>query len=204
MGKKTKAPEYVEATYDTGDLFGTSTNTKKGTTYSPAGWMSETMGTVGNNINSTLSNMLSNDFANDANFQAYQDQFNKIAEENYDASVLSNLANRGLMRSTGLQTATNNFNEALLDNTTNLFDDYYNRQSNNLANMLNTSNTLFDYMTGINNGAKTDANTVNSFNLGQYKLNNSGGGLDIGNMVGGIGSLGLAGFNLYNKLKGGE
>lgn len=56
MGKK-KAPEYATTNYDTGGLFGSSTTSKSGTTYNPASWMSDTMGTVGNNVNSTLNNM---------------------------------------------------------------------------------------------------------------------------------------------------
>ena len=88
MGKS-KAPNYAKTTYDTGNLFGSSTTDKKGTTFNPAGWMSDTMDTVGGNVNSTLYNMLSNDYSNDANFQAYQNQKNKSAEQNLDASDIT-------------------------------------------------------------------------------------------------------------------
>jgi hypothetical protein len=72
MGSKKKsAPEYPSTKADTG-LWGTSTNTKKGTTYNAPEWMSGTMGTITSGINPTLNNMLSNDYSNDANFQAYQ------------------------------------------------------------------------------------------------------------------------------------
>ena len=55
MGKsKSSAPEYQTTTYDTGNLFGSSTTNKSGTTYKPSGWISDTMGTVSTNINPTL------------------------------------------------------------------------------------------------------------------------------------------------------
>ena len=201
--KKSTAPEYKETTYDTGGLFGSSTNNASGTTYKPADWMSNTMGTVTNNLNPTLSNMLSNDYANDPNFQAYQNQLNKTMEQNYDASVLSNLANRGLMKSSGLQAATNSFNNTLADNTMDLYDNYYNRQSNNLSNLLNTSNTIFDYMTGINSGSLNNANAVNNYNLAKYKIDNSGSSSNIGSIIGGLGNIAGAGASAYKTYKGG-
>lgn len=170
MGKKKSkvkynAPEYASTSYDTGGLFGSSTTDKSGTSYTPSSWMTNTMNTTGNSINTTLQNMLSNDYSNDANFQAYQNQLNKTAKQNYDTSVLSSLADRGLMRSSGLQAATNSFADTLADNTTDLYDSYYNRQANNLSNLLNTSNALYNYMTGVNSGSQATTNALNNFNL---------------------------------------
>ena len=167
MGKKS-APEYATTTYDTGGLFGSSTTGKKGTTYNPESWMTTAGNTAGTGINTSLNNMLSNDFANDANFQAYQNELNRVASQNYDTSVLSNLANRGLMRSTGLQSATDAFNRALIDNTTDLMDNYYNRQANNLSNALNTQNALYQYLTGINQGSQTNSQNISKYNLDKW------------------------------------
>lgn len=173
MGKSKKAPEYAETKYDTGGLFGSATSNKSGTTYNPSSWMSNTMNTVGGNINSTLNNMLSGDYANDANFQVYQDQLNRSAAQNYDASVLSQLADRGLMRSSGLQSATNAFADTLANNTADLYDSYYNRQTNNLSNMLNTSNAIYNYLTGINSAALNNTGSVNSYELNRAGLNDN-------------------------------
>ena len=169
MGKKSKAPEYQGATYSTGGLFGSSTTDKKGTTFNPVGWMSTTMGTVGSNINPTLQSMINNDFTKDPNFQAYQNQFNRQMAQNYDNDVLSPLANRGLMRSSGLQASTNAFNDTLADKQLALYDNYYNRQANNLANLLNTSNTLYNYLTGINAGSQGQAQAYNNYNLSKWQ-----------------------------------
>jgi len=171
MGKSSKAPEYASTKVNSG-YWGTSTNNKNGTTYKTNGnssWIGNTMDTVGNNLNSTLNNMLSNDYSNDANFQAYQNQLNKTAQQNYDTSVLGNLSNRGLMRSTSLQKLNNDFSNELIDNTTDLYDNYYNRQANNLSNLLNTSNNLYNYMTGVSNLSNSANNNVNSYNQWKYQ-----------------------------------
>lgn len=168
MGKKS-APEYAKTTYNTGGLFGTSTTDKKGTTFNPESWMTDAGATAGTGINTSLSSMLSNDFANDANFQAYQNELNRVASQNYDTSVLSNLANRGLMRSTGLQSATDAFNRALIDNTTDVMDNYYNRQANNLSNALNTQNALYQYLTGVNQGSQANSQNISKYNMDKWQ-----------------------------------
>lgn len=173
MGKSKKAPDYATASYDTGGLFGSSTTNKKSTTYNAPDWMTNTMGTVGNNVNNTLQNMLSGDFSNDANYQAYQNNLNRQMSQAYDANVLGQLANRGLMRSSGLQSATNAFADTLANNQMNLYDNYYNRQAQNLANLLNTSNTLYNYITGVNTGSQNLANNVSNYNLAQAQANNN-------------------------------
>lgn len=171
MGKKKKVA-YASTTFNSGD-WGSSTNNSKGTTYSPDGWMSTTMGTVQSNLNPTLQSLLSKDYTKDKNFQAYQNNFNRQAQQVYDASVLGQLANRGLMRSSGLQAATNAFNDTLANNEMNLYDQYYNRQVNNLGQLLNTSNQLYNYMAGITGKNQVDTNNVNNFNLANT-TNNSG------------------------------
>lgn len=172
MGKK-KTPSYATASYNTGGLFGDSTTNGKSTTYNAPNWISNTMGTVGNNVNTTLQNMISGDFANDPNYQAYQNNLNRQMQQSYDANVLGQLANRGLMRSSGLQAATNAFADTLANNQMNLYDNYYNRQANNLSNLLNTSNTLYNYITGVNTGSQNLANNVSNYNLQKAQLDNN-------------------------------
>lgn len=173
MGKSKKAPDYATASYDTGGLFGSSTSSKTGTTFKPTGWMSDTMGTIGGNLNNTLSSMVNNDFTTDPNFQRYQDKFNQQMNQNFDTNVLGQLANRGLMRSSGLQAATNAFNDTLANNQLALYDNYYNRLANNLSNMLNTSNTLYNYITGVNTGSQNNANNVSNYNLNKTQIDNA-------------------------------
>lgn len=173
MGKSKKAPEYATASYDTGGLFGSSTTSKNGTTFNPTGWQTSTANTAGQGISTSLSNMLSNDYANDPNFKAYQNQLNRSMAQSYDTSVLGQLANRGLMRSSGLQSATNAFNDTLANKVTDLYDNYYNRQANNLANSINAANAIYNYITGINTGSQNNANNVSNYNLNRVAANNA-------------------------------
>lgn len=193
MGSKSKAPEYQAASYDSG-LWGSSTTDKSGTRYNPTGWMNNTMQTVGTNLNPTIQSMVNNNFMKDPNFIRYQKQFTKNMNDLYDTSVLSNLANRGLMRSSGLQGATNAFNDTLAKNQLNLYDNYYSRLNNNLSNLLNTSNTLYNYMTGVNQGSQQQAGNLNQYNLNKAQIDNAGSGNLFGTIANGIGSVaGLAG-----------
>lgn len=173
MGKSKKTPDYATASYDTGGLFGSSTTSKNGTTFNPTGWQTSTANTAGQGISTSLSNMLSNDYANDPNFKAYQNQLNKSMAQSYDTSVLGQLANRGLMRSSGLQSATNAFNDTLANKVTDLYDNYYNRQANNLANSINAANAIYNYITGINTGSQNNANNVSDYNLNRVAANNA-------------------------------
>ena len=106
MGKSSSAPKYATTTYDTGGLFGSSTSGASGTSYKPTDSISNVGTNAWSGLNNALQGINSTDYSNDANFQAYQNQLNKTAQQAYDANVLSPLANRGLMRSSGLQAAT--------------------------------------------------------------------------------------------------
>ncbi len=151
--------------------------------------MSDTMGTIGNNLNSTLSGILSNDFTKDPNFQAYQDQLNSSSIETFDNSVLSPLADRGLMRSSGLQKAVNSFDDTLAGNTLNLYDNYYNRKQDDLSTLLNTSNTLYNYMTGLTNGALKSSDAVNQHNMNAYKAEQAANSALFNTLANSVGSL---------------
>ena len=181
-GKK-KTPEYASTSFDSG-LWGSSNMDKSGMTYTPTGWMGDTMGTVANNYNKTLQSMINNDFTKDANFQAYQNRLNNQLTDYYNNSILNDLARRGLMRSSAMQAANTDFANTLMDRQLDLYDNYYNRLNNNLAAMQGSSNTLYNYMTGITNANQNVANAVNNYQLKKDAIDNAQGG---GNpLMGGI------------------
>lgn len=199
MKGKEQTPGYTPTKADTG-IWGSSTHSSKGTTYNAPNWMTNTMGTITSGLQPTVQNMLSNDYSNDANFQAYQNQLYNTMGNQYE-QMLGNMADRGLMRSSGMQAMNNSYAKALQDNVTSLYDNYYNRQSNTLANLLNTSNALFDYMTGVNNLSRGDAQAINNYNLQKYNAGNTSSG--IGSLIGGLGNIANAGASIYSTYKGG-
>ena len=172
MGKSKKAPGYATATYDTGGLFGSSTASKKGVTSNPTDMMTSTGNTAWSGVQDSLQGINSNDYSQDTNFQVYQDNFNRGMQQAYDTNVLANLNDRGLMRSSGLQSATNSFNNTMQQGLSDLYDSYYNRQSNNLSNNMNVLSQLYNFITGVNTGAQNQANSVSNYNLQQTQLNN--------------------------------
>ena len=188
MGSKSKAPEYSTTTADTG-LWGSSTTGKSGTTYTAPDWMNSTMGSITSNLQPTINNMLSNDYSNDANFQTYQNQLYNTMGQQYD-QMMGNLADRGLMRSTGLQALNNNYAQALQDNTANLYDSYYNRQANNLSNLLNTSNTLYNYMTGATGLSQANSNAVSNHEMEAYKAQQAADAAKFAAIAGAVGQIG--------------
>lgn len=165
MGKS--APKYATTTFDSG-LWGSSTAGESGVNYKPQEWMSNSMNTIGTGVNTALNNMFSNNYENDANFQAYKNNLYNTMGQQYD-QMLGNLADRGLMRSSGLQALNNNYAKALQDNVTSLYDNYYNRQVNNLQNAMDTSNSLFGYMTGITGANQAHSNAVSNHEMEAYK-----------------------------------
>ena len=188
MGSKS-APKYATTTYDTGGLFGSSTNSESGTKFTPTSWEQNTMGIVGENLPTTLSNMLSNDYSNDPNFQKYQSNLNRQMTQAYDTNVLSQLANRGLMRSSGLQGATNAFADTLANNEVNLFDNYYNRQANNLSALQNTASNIYNYITGINSGALNTSNAVNQHNMAAWQAEQAANAQLFGSLANAAGTI---------------
>ena len=203
MGKS-KAPKYQTTTTTTNGLFGEATNSATGSTFKAEDWQTNMGGLGSNLINQSLTGLSSNDYSQDPNFQVYQDNFNRGMQQAYDTNVLGDLTNRGLMRSSGLQASTNSFNNTMQEGLANLYDNYYNRQSNNLANLLNTSNTLYDYITGITSGGRQDASAVNNYNLAKYRLENADNGSSgIGSILGGLGTLAGGAAKLYTAKQGG-
>ena len=195
MGKS-KAPEYATTTVDTGGLFGSSTSSKTGTTYAPTQNITNAGNTAWQGFNTSLQGLMSNDYSSDPNFQAYQNQLNKTAAQNYDTSVLSQLANRGLMKSSGLQAATNAFADTLADQTTDLYDSYYNRLNNNLSSYQNALNTLYSMVTGLNSAAMSNSQGVSNYNMEGYKADQAANAAlyqALGSAVGGIGGGALGG-----------
>lgn len=168
MGSKS-APEYAKTSFNTGGIFGSSTTDKSGTKFNS----NANMTNIGNNAlsgwNDALTAIGSNDYLNDPNFQVYQDDFNRNAQKSFETNVLNPIQSQGLMRSSGLQAATNAYNNTLTDNLADLYDSYYNRQVNNLGQYQNSANTLYNMIMGINQGSMTNSKNVSDYNMDAWK-----------------------------------
>ena len=191
MGKS-KAPKYATTTTSTGGLFGEATNSAKGSTFKGEDWQTEMGGLGSNLINQSLTGLSSNDYSQDPNFQVYQDNFNRGMQQAYDTNVLGNLTDRGLMRSSGLQAATNSFNNTMQQGLADLYDSYYNRQQNNLNSALNAQNNLYSWITGLNQDAAKNSQAVSNYNLQAYQAEQAAKQAMFNSIMQGVGQIGGA------------
>ena len=189
MGKS-KAPKYATTTTSTGGLFGEATNSAKGSTFKGEDWQTNMGGLGSNLINQSLTGLSSNDYSQDPNFQVYQDNFNRGMQQAYDTNVLGNLTDRGLMRSSALQAATNSFNNTMQQGLADLYDSYYNRQQNNLNSALNAQNNLYSWITGLNQDAAKNSQNVSNYNMQAYQAEQAAKSAMLGNIMNAVGTIG--------------
>ena len=201
MGKS-KAPEYAKTTTSTGGLFGEATNSKKGSTFTAEDWQTNMGGLGSNLINQSLTGLSSNDYSQDPNFQVYQDNFNRGMQQAYDTNVLGNLTDRGLMRSSGLQAATNSFNNTMQQGLADLYDSYYNRQQNNLNSALNAQNNLYSWITGLNQDAAKNSKNVSDYNMQAYQTEQAAKQAMFNSIMQGVGAIGGAAMGNGGALTG--
>ena len=201
MGKS-KAPKYATTTTNTGGLFGEATNSKKGSTFTGEDWQTDMGGLGSNLINQSLTGLSSNDYSQDPNFQVYQDNFNRGMQQAYDTNVLGNLTDRGLMRSSGLQAATNSFNNTMQQGLADLYDSYYNRQQNNLNSALNAQNNLYSWITGLNQDAAKNSQNVSNYNMQAWQAEQAQKQAMFNSIMQGVGAIGGAALGNGGALTG--
>ena len=189
MGSKS-APEYQKTTTNTGGLFGSSTSGKTGSDFKAEDWQTNMGGLGSNLINQSLTGLSSNDYSQDPNFQVYQDNFNRGMQQAYDTNVLGNLTDRGLMRSSGLQAATNSFNNTMQQGLADLYDSYYNRQQNNLNSALNAQNNLYSWITGLNQDAAKNSQAVSDYNMKAWQAEQAQKQAMFNSIMQGVGAIG--------------
>jgi DNA-directed RNA polymerase sigma subunit (sigma70/sigma32) len=201
MGSKS-APKYATTTTKTGGLFGESTNSKNGSSFTAEDWQTNMGGLGSNLINQSLTGLSSNDYSQDPNFQVYQDNFNRGMQQAYDTNVLANLNDRGLMRSSGLQSATNSFNNTMQQGLADLYDSYYNRQQNNLNSALNAQNNLYSWITGLNKDAATNSKNVSDYNMQAYQTEQAAKQAMFNSLMQSVGAIGGAALGNGGSLTG--
>lgn len=172
MGKSSKAPEYATTTNNTG-LYGSSTTSKNGTTFKPTGFQSNLVNSVEQQFPNVIKEYLNPSYSSPL-YQAQQEQRNYNNAQSYDANVLGSLANRGLMRSSGLQAQTNAFAENLARQEAQAMSDYKTQQANNLSQLMGLYEIPYNMMLGSNNASQNLSNAVSNNNLLRYNAGSNG------------------------------
>lgn len=204
MGKGGGAGSYPTTTSQS-TLWGSSTTNASGTTFNPTKWQSDTMNITGQALAPTLQEYLNPSY-NSSEYKKTKEKFDKQASESYDNNVLSKLANRGLMRSSGLQASTNAFNDTLADQEADLMNSYKQSKLTDLSTLLGLSTDLYNYSQGENKLSSSLANSVANYNLQNQALQNQSNANTMGLISNGVGmasniGLGLAGMFSDKRLK---
>lgn len=204
MGKGGGAGSYPTTTSQS-TLWGSSTTNAGGTTFNPTKWQSDTMNITGQALAPTLQEYLNPSY-NSSEYKKTKEKFDKQASESYDNNVLSKLANRGLMRSSGLQASTNAFNDTLADQEADLMNSYKQSKLTDLSTLLGLSTDLYNYSQGENKLSSSLANSVANYNLQNQALQNQSNANTMGLISNGVGmasniGLGLAGMFSDKRLK---
>lgn len=172
MGKSSKAPEYASTTNNT-NLYGSSTTNKNGTTFSPTNFQSNLVNNVEQQLPNTLNEYINPTYNSDL-YKAQQEQRNINNSQNYDANVLGDIANRGLMRSSGLQAQTNIFADNIANQEAQAMADYKAQQANNLSQLMGLYEIPYNMMIGNNNTSQNLSNAVSNNNLLKYNAGSNG------------------------------
>ena len=196
MGKGGGAGAYPTTTSQS-TLWGSSTTNGKGTTFNPTQWQRDTMNIAGSNLAPTLQEYL-NPTYNSTDYKKTKSEFDKQAKESYENNVLSQLSNKGLMRSSGLQASTNAFNDTLADQEADLMNQYKQSKLTDLSTLLGLSTDLYNYSQGENKLSSTLANSVANYNLQNQALQNSYGANTMGLLMKGIGTGAEVGTTLFS------
>lgn len=172
MGKSSKAPEYATTTNNTG-LYGTSTTSKNGTTFNPTQFQSNLVNSVEQQFPNVMNEYLNPSY-NSPLYKAQQAQRNYNNAQSYDTNVLGSLANRGLIRSSGLQAQTNAFADTLAEQEAQAMSDYKAQQANNLSQLMGLYEIPYNMLLGSNNASQSLSNAVSNNNLLRYNAGSNG------------------------------
>ena len=184
MGKNS-APEYPTTTADTG-LFGSSTTNSSGSTFTPTEFQKNLIGVTENNAVNALSNYLNPDYESEdykRGDEYYTNKMNTQLQNNY----LNPALNRNLLRGSTASDIMRGFASDLAANEYERQQNYKDQQLQNYMAAMLPYTTVYDISKGTQGLSGSLANSLASYNLNKYQLENRGSGL--GSALGGVGNL---------------
>lgn len=198
MGKKSKAPEYPTTTVNTG-LFGSSTTNKSGSTFTPTEFQKNLVGVTEQNAIPSLTNYLNPDYES-ADYKRgdeyYTNKMNAQLQNNYLNPALS----RNLLRGSTASDIMRGFASDLAANEYERQNNYRDQQLQNYMAAMMPYTTIYDMSKGTQGLSSSLANSLASYNLNKYQIDNQGGS-GLGSALGGLGSLAGGAGSLMGSIK---
>lgn len=199
MGKKkSKAPEYPTVTYDTG-LFGTSTTNQFGTSFTPTEFQRQLIGTTEANAIPYLNNYLNPDYES-ADYKRgdeyYTNKMNTQLQNNYINPALS----RNLLRGSTAQDVMRGFANDLAASEYERQQDYKDQQLQNYMAAMLPYSTVYDMSKGTTGLSANLANSLATYNMNKYNVDNAKKSSGIGAALGALGNIaGQAAGNYFSN-----
>lgn len=206
MSSKIKAKPQ---TFSSGNLYGSATTNKYGTTYNPSDFETKLINMTGKYIPQYMEQLV-NPTYNSAIFKAQTAQRNRLANQSFENNLINPLASRGLTRGSSINQMSGQFAGKLADLETDAMANEDTRNANMINNLFNYYQVPYSNMMGIANmsgnlyqQALRNAQNANEFNSsGLSSLASMLGGM---NSMGGLGDAGkLANNNNSSKLNWGN
>jgi len=198
MGKNS-APEYPTTKVDTG-LFGSSVTNKNGSTFTPTDFQKELVGVTEQNAIPSLQNYLNPDYESEdykRGDEYYTNKMNAQLQNNYLNPALA----RNLLRGSTASDIMRGFASDLAASEYERQNNYRDQQLQNYMAAMLPYTTIYDMSKGTQGLSSSLANSLASYNLNKYQLENQGSGL--GSALGGLGSLAGGTGSLLSGMKSG-
>ena len=183
MGKSS-APEYPTTKVNTG-LFGSSTTNKSGSTFTPTDFQKNLIGVTEQNAIPSLQNYLNPDYESEdyrRGDEYYTNKMNTQLQNNYLNPALS----RNLLRGSTASDIMRGFANDLAASEYERQNNYRDQQLQNYMAAMLPYTTIYDISKGTQGLSSSLANSLASYNLNKYQLENQSSGL--GSALGGIGN----------------
>ena len=163
--------QYNNGTYDTG-LYGSSTSTKNGTTWTPTSFQSHLVNYTQNNIPSLLNQYL-NPTTDSEWYKANQAVRQQAQKEAFENQVINPLASRNLTRGSSVNALSNMFANDIAKQERQALLDESNRAGEMAQQLMNYYQVPYAMMSDSNVRAMQQANMANQYDLAkaQYELN---------------------------------
>lgn len=193
MGKSKKAPDYATTTVDTG-LYGTSTTTKQGTTFTPTNFQSNLVNTVENNIPNMFNNYYNSSYNNN-DFQKYLGTRENAQTNAFNNTIYNQLEERGLMKDKALAGSLNAWQNTLENQRANALSDWQTEQANSLNTLMGLYEVPYNIISGQASASQGLSNAITQYNVGKYNAEKAKSGnlfnllSEIGASAGSFGNL---------------
>lgn len=188
MSSKIKAKPQ---TFSSGNLYGSATTDKYGTTYNPSDFETKLINMTGKYIPQYMEQLV-NPTYNSNIFKAQTAQRNRLANQSFENDLINPLASRGLTRGSSINQMSGQFAGKLADLETDAMANENTRNANMLNNLFGYYQVPYSNMMGIGNlsGNLYQQALRNAQNANEF---NSSGISSLASMLGGMNSMGRLG-----------